>query len=101
MAVPNYTYLKMKMPGRNGIITITSSFAHALTCERSCCDLASTIVASAELKEVRSMPAPTAPDHNEASTSTAFKAAEAIKDAVVDDEDPTKTTKVGTELAVA
>jgi hypothetical protein len=29
MAVPNYTYLKMKMSGPNGVITVGSSIKHA------------------------------------------------------------------------
>jgi hypothetical protein len=29
MAVPNYTYLKMKMPGPKGVITVGSSIEHA------------------------------------------------------------------------
>jgi hypothetical protein len=29
MAVPNYTYLKMKMPGTKGVITVGSSIEHA------------------------------------------------------------------------
>src|SRR6185436_1767493 len=29
MAIPNYTYLKMKMPGPKGVITVSSSFEHA------------------------------------------------------------------------
>ena len=29
MAIPNYTYLKLKMPGPKGVITIGSSFEHA------------------------------------------------------------------------
>ncbi|XP_066396445.1 uncharacterized protein [Miscanthus floridulus] len=29
MAVPNYTYLKLKMPGPNNIITIVSTYEHA------------------------------------------------------------------------
>ena len=29
MAVPNYTYLKLKMPGPNGVITIESMYEHA------------------------------------------------------------------------
>jgi hypothetical protein len=29
MAVPNYTYLKMKMPDPNGVITIGSAHKHA------------------------------------------------------------------------
>ena len=33
MAVPNYTYLKMKMPGPKGVITIRSSLEHAYECD--------------------------------------------------------------------
>jgi hypothetical protein len=33
MAVPNYTYLKMKMPGPNGVITMGSSIEHAFDCD--------------------------------------------------------------------
>ena len=31
MAIPNYTYLKLKMPGPNVIITVGSTFSHAYT----------------------------------------------------------------------
>jgi hypothetical protein len=33
MAVPNYTYLKMKMPGPKGVITVGSSIEHAFDCD--------------------------------------------------------------------
>ena len=33
MVVPNYTYLKLKMPGPNGVITVGSTFSHAYTCD--------------------------------------------------------------------
>jgi hypothetical protein len=36
MAVSNYTYLKMKMPGPNGIITVGSSIEHAFDCDVEC-----------------------------------------------------------------
>jgi hypothetical protein len=36
MAVPNYTYLKMKMPGPNGVITMGSSTEHAFDCDVEC-----------------------------------------------------------------
>ena len=32
MAVPNYTYLKLKMPGPCRVITIGTSFQHAYEC---------------------------------------------------------------------
>jgi hypothetical protein len=33
MAVPNYTYLKLKMPGLNGVITVRPSYEHAYECD--------------------------------------------------------------------
>jgi hypothetical protein len=37
MAVPNYTYLKLKMPGPRAVITIGTSFQRAYECEIQCC----------------------------------------------------------------
>ena len=42
---PNYTYLKLKMPGPHGVITIGTSFQ----CEVECCGHATAIIASREL----------------------------------------------------
>jgi hypothetical protein len=36
MVVPNYTYLKMKMPGPNSVITVGSSIEHAFDCDVEC-----------------------------------------------------------------
>ena len=36
MAIPNYTYLKLKMPGPKGVITAGSSFKHAYECDVKC-----------------------------------------------------------------
>ena len=35
MAIPNYTYLKLKMPGPNGVIIVGSAFLNAFTCDTS------------------------------------------------------------------
>ena len=40
MAVPNYAYLKLKMPGPSGIITVHGSFQHAYRCDVENCELA-------------------------------------------------------------
>jgi hypothetical protein len=40
MAVPNYTYLKMKMPGPKGVITVGSSIEHAFDSDVECVELA-------------------------------------------------------------
>jgi hypothetical protein len=33
MSVPNYTYLKLKMSGPNGVITVGSTYRHAYECD--------------------------------------------------------------------
>ena len=51
--LPNYTYLKLKMLGLCGVITINTSFQRAYECEIECCEHATTIVASKELAAIR------------------------------------------------
>ena len=53
MAVPNYTYLKLKMLGPSRVITISTSFKRAYECEIECCDQATAIVASEELADIK------------------------------------------------
>jgi hypothetical protein len=40
MAVPNYTYLKLKMSGLNGVITVGSMYRHAYKCDVECVEYA-------------------------------------------------------------
>ena len=40
MAVPNYTYLKMKVPGPKGDNTVGPSFEHAYECDVECVERA-------------------------------------------------------------
>ena len=44
MAIPNYTYLKMKMPGPKGVITVGSSFEHVYECDVECVEHAEALV---------------------------------------------------------
>ena len=53
MAIPNYTYLKLKMLGPCGVITIGTSFQRAYECEVECCEHAAAIVASRELAAIK------------------------------------------------
>ena len=53
MAVPNYTYLKLKMSGPDGVITVGTSFQRAYECEVECCSHATAIVASGELAALK------------------------------------------------
>ena len=49
MAIPNYTYLKLKMPGPNDVITVSSTFSHAFAHDCEHYELATTVVNSSEL----------------------------------------------------
>jgi hypothetical protein len=49
MAVPNYTYLKLKMSGPNGVITVGPSYEHAYECDVECVEHEEAILESATL----------------------------------------------------
>ncbi|XP_066384922.1 uncharacterized protein [Miscanthus floridulus] len=53
MAIHNYTYLKLKMPGLCWVITVGSPFQRAYECEVECCEHAAVIAASRELAAIR------------------------------------------------
>ena len=59
--VPNYTYLKLKMPGPRGVITVGTSFQRAYECEVECCEHASVIIVSEELAVIKEGTAEEAP----------------------------------------
>jgi hypothetical protein len=46
MAVPNYTYLKLKMSGPNGVITVGSTYRHAYECDVECVEYAEALAES-------------------------------------------------------
>jgi rhamnose utilization protein RhaD (predicted bifunctional aldolase and dehydrogenase) len=49
MAVPNYTYLKLKISGPNGIITFGSTYRHAYECDVECVEYAEALAESEAL----------------------------------------------------
>jgi hypothetical protein len=49
MVVPNYTYLKLKIPGPNGVITVGPSYEHAYECDVECVEHGGAILESATL----------------------------------------------------
>jgi hypothetical protein len=49
MAVPNYTYLKLKMPPPNGVITVGSTYRHAYECDVECVEYAEALAESEAL----------------------------------------------------
>jgi hypothetical protein len=77
MAVPNYTYLKMKMPGPNGVITISSAYKHTYECDVACTEYAKAFFESEALTadlESLSMEIPNQKRH-----ANSFELAEEVK----------------------
>ena len=99
MAVPNYTYLKLKLPGPNGVITVSGSFEQAYVSSREYFDLATTAANSAELGQLRATTPECRPDPSKPSQAPAFISTDETKSVVVDDADPTKTVRVGSQLS--
>jgi hypothetical protein len=49
MAIPNYTYLKLKMSGPNGVIPVGSTYRHAYECDMECMEYAEALAESEAL----------------------------------------------------
>jgi hypothetical protein len=97
MAVPNYTYLKLKMPGPNGIITVGSTYRHAYECDMECVEYAEALAESKALiadLERLSQEAPDAKRH-----AGNFEPVEAVKSVSLDpSNDASKQVRIGSEL---
>ena len=82
MAVPNYTYLKLKMSGPRWVITVGTSFQRAYKCEVECCEHATAIVASKELAAIWEEIIEEAPDPKWSARS--FEPMEGTKEVLID-----------------
>ena len=98
MAIPNYTYLKLKMPGPNGVITVSSAFSHAFACDHEHYELATVVVNSSELLQLRESSTPAVLDCNKPTSSMAFCPLEETKAVGIDTTDPTKIMWIETQL---
>jgi hypothetical protein len=57
MAVPNYTYLKLKMSGPNRVITVGPTYRHAYECDVECMEYAEALAESeALIADLESLP---------------------------------------------
>ncbi|XP_066341094.1 uncharacterized protein [Miscanthus floridulus] len=98
MAIPNYTYLKLKMLGLGRVITIGTSFQCTYECDVECCDHATAIVASKELTAIRKEVTEEAPDPKRSAKS--FKPVEGAKEVLIDPSSPVaKVVRIGTTLS--
>ena len=97
IAIPNYTYLKLKMPGPCGVITIGTSFQCVYECEVECCEHAVTIVASKELAAIRNEVVEEAPNPKQSTGS--FEPVEGTKEVLIDPNGSKgKVVRIGTTL---
>jgi hypothetical protein len=62
MAIPNYTYLKLKMPGPKRVITISSSYEHTYECDIECIEYGEAVESSTKLASKLEALAVKAPD---------------------------------------
>ena len=98
MAVPNYTYLKLKMLGLRGVITVGTSFQRAYECEVECCEHVATIVASKELANIRKEVTEEAP--NPKWSARSFEPVEGAKEVLIDPSGSKgKVVRIGTMLS--
>ncbi|XP_066391684.1 uncharacterized protein [Miscanthus floridulus] len=98
MDIPNYTYLKLKMLGLGGVITIGTSFQRAYECEVECCDHTTTIIASRELVAIRKEVTEESP--NPKWSAGSFEPVEGAKEVPIDLNCPEgKVVRIGTMLS--
>ena len=90
MAVPHYAYLKMKMPGPKGIITIAGDYEKSIACTTASSRLAETLVLAEEKRRLERLVAmageqPAIPaDPREAEPQGSFQPAKETKKIALD-----------------
>jgi hypothetical protein len=97
MAVPNYTYLKLKMLGPNGIITVRSTYRHAYECDVECVEYAEALAESEALIADLERLSQEAPDTKRHAGN--FEPVEAVKSVSLDpSNDASKQVRIGFQL---
>ncbi|XP_066323472.1 uncharacterized protein [Miscanthus floridulus] len=98
MAVPNYTYLKLKILGPGRVITVGTSFQRVYECKVECCGHTAAIIASRELVAIKKEVTKEAPDTKKSTES--FKPAEGSKEVLIDSHSSKdKMVCIGTTLS--
>jgi hypothetical protein len=91
MAVLNYTDLKLKMSGPNGVITVGSTYRHAYECDAECVEYAEALIADLESLSKEALDAKRHAGN--------FEPAETVKSVPLDpSNDASKQIQIGSEL---
>jgi hypothetical protein len=97
MAVPNYTYLKLKMPGPNRVITVGPTYRHAYECDVECVEYAEALAESEALIADLESLSKGAPDVKRHAGN--FEPAETVKSVPLDpSNDTSKQIRIGSDL---
>ena len=97
MAVPNYTYLKLKIPGPKGVITVSSTYERALQCDEECVRYATALIESEQLLPYHVAWAGADHPKEAEKVEGSFVADKDSKEVVVDDEG--RAMQIGAELS--
>ena len=98
MAIPNYTYLKLKMPGPHRVIAVGTSFQRAYEFQVERCGHATAIGVSGELTALKEEVTKEAPDAKKSTRS--FKSEEGSKGVLIDPSSSKgKMVRIGTTLS--
>jgi hypothetical protein len=97
MVVPNYTYLKLKMSGPNGVINVGPTYRHAYECDVECVEYVEALAESeALIAELESL-SKEAPDVKRHAGN--FEPAETVKSVPLNpSNDASKQIRIGSEL---
>jgi hypothetical protein len=99
MAIPNYAYLKLKLPSPHGVITIGGDLHQAHSCEEENLNIVAAVVRASELRTIQTTVAEVTPESITRKQSTgAFKPTEDTKAVQVNPEDTSKTVRIGCGL---
>jgi hypothetical protein len=99
MARPCYVYLKLKMPGPKGIITITGDFKRSHDCDVVSVDIAESQIAAEEFAAIKkSVDNEQAPPSKKPAAESTFQSGQDTKRVQVHPDDSAKTVQIGTDL---
>jgi hypothetical protein len=97
MDVPNYTYLKLKMPGPNGVITVGPTYRHAYECDVECVEYTEALAESEALIADLESLSKEVPDVKRHAGN--FEPVEKVKSVPLDpSNDASKQIQIGSEL---
>jgi hypothetical protein len=97
MVVPNYTYLTLKMPGPNGVITVGPTHRHTFECDVECVEYAEALAESEALIADLESLSKEVPDVKRHAGN--FEPAETVKSVPLDPSgDASKQVRIGSEL---